>query len=126
MIAVTAFIFKAIIGSERTFAMPGLIFGKQERWYEYPVASGGNMHGGIFIKQISGNNDMVELIPFTLVFVCSRMIQDVGIGEKVIKFVRLRSCGDFFGSQYLCDTGIFRCIVEVTHDQDLRICANSQ
>ena len=85
MIAVTAFIFKAIIGSERTFAMPGLIFGKQERWYEYPVASGGNMHGGIFIKQISGNNDMVELIPFTLVFVCSRMIQDVGIGEKVIK-----------------------------------------
>ena len=120
MVTVTAFVFKTVIGPERSFAVPGLIIREQEGRHEYSIASGNNMHEGVFIDQIAGYDDMIQLIPFSLILVGSGIVQDMGIGKKVVEFVGFRIFGDFSGRQYLCDTGVFRCVVKISHDQELR------
>ena len=83
MIAVTTLIFKTIIGAERSFAVPGLIISEQEGGQEYSIASGNNMHGGAFIDQITGYDDMIQLIPLSLILVGSGVVQDMGIGVSL-------------------------------------------
>ena len=120
MIAVTTLIFKTIIGAERSFAVPGLIISEQEGGHEYSIASGNNMHGRVFIDQIAGYDNMIQLIPFSLILVGSGVVQDMGIGKKVVELAGYRISGGFSGRQYLCDTGVFRCVVKISHDQQLR------
>jgi len=120
MIAVTTLIFKTIIGAERSFAVPGLIISEQEGEHEYSIASGNNMHGGVFIDQIAGYDDMIQLIPLSLILVGSGIVQDMGIGKKVVELVGFRISEGFSGRQYLCDAGVFRCVVKISHDQQLR------
>ena len=97
MIAVTTLIFKTIIGAERSFAVPGLIISEQEGEHEYSIASGNNMHGGVFIDQIAGYDDMIQLIPLSLILVGSGIVQDMGIGKKVVELVGFRISEGFSG-----------------------------
>lgn len=83
MVTVTAFVFKTVIGAERSFAVPGLIIREQEGRHEYSIASGNNMHEGVFIDQIAGYDDMIQLIPFSLILVGSGIVQDMGIGKRL-------------------------------------------
>ena len=78
------------------------------------------MHGRVFIDQIAGYDDMIQLIPFSLILVGSGVVQDMGIGKKVVELAGYRISGGFSGRQYLCDTGVFRCVVKISHDQQLR------
>ena len=126
MIAVTALIFKAVIGAERTFPLPGLIVGEQERRYENPVTSREKVHGGCSIDKVSGDDDMVQLIPFALILMGSRIIQNVRIGKKVVQLFRFDPFADFSGCQYLCDASILCRIVEIAHNQYLRVCTSSE
>ena len=115
MIAVTTLIFKTIIGAERSFAVPGLIISEQEGGHEYSIASGNNMHGRVFIDQIAGYDDMIQLIPFSLILVGSGIVQDMGIGKKIVELAGFRISGGFSGRQYLCDAGVFRICSKESH-----------
>lgn len=68
----------------------------REGGHEYSIASGNNMHGRVFIDQIAGYDDMIQLIPFSLILVGSGIVQDMGIGKKIVELAGFPDFRRFF------------------------------
>lgn len=71
MVAVTSLILIAIVGAERAPAMPCFIVSEQKVGCEDSVAFRYEMHPRCLVNQISCHDDMIQLVPFALIFMCT-------------------------------------------------------
>lgn len=85
MIAVTSLIFKAVVGACGTFAVPGFIFCQQEVGAEYADTFGDYVHTGFLPDKVAGNDDLVELVPCSLILVRTGEIQPMRIGIQIVE-----------------------------------------
>ena len=80
-----------------------------------------DMHGRLLRDEIPVYDYLIELAPFALVFMTTRELSYMGACEQIIIGTR---CGIFrkgLGSEYLGNTSVLRGIIEVSHNEYLRL-----
>lgn len=126
MVAKPSLIFITIVGTEGPLPAPVFIIGKQERRSKYPVALGDDVHGRLTVEKVSGNDYMIQLIPFALIFMRARKLYLARIGKEIVKPGWPDSARYSSGGQHLRDTCLFGRIIEIAHNEKLRRAADGQ
>ena len=122
MIAISAFIFKPIIGAERTHPPPCFIFRQQETGFINDIPVLLQVHTMLLVQQQPIHDEMVQLVPFPFIFI--RAFPEI---EKIIQLVRDK----LIHRKGLCPqlnrkAFIFRHIIKIPHNQALGRSAHRQ
>ena len=85
-----------------------------------------DMHGRLLRDEIPVYDYLIELAPFALVFMTTRELSYIGACEQIIIGTRCGICDlrifrKGLGSEYLGNTSVLRGIIEVSHNEYLRL-----
>ena len=85
-----------------------------------------DMHGRLLRDEIPVYDYLIELAPFALVFMTTRELSYMGACEQIIIGTRCGICDlrifrKGLGSEYLGNTSVLRGIIEVSHNEYLRL-----
>ena len=125
MIAESALVFSTMIGFFRAFTSVGFIFGQ----HKIPIKNGCRMrkrlNGLIADNQITGNDDLIQHVPLSLVFIAAGVFPLLKRGKKVVQVLTDNIVSNRLSIENYRNTSVGGFIVKVTHNQYAGIIPNS-